>query len=230
MTNRVEYGKVEQLTGTEFDPVHWFLENIPFMIEQARSDGQRDAHSYRQFHVAGTGYAINTHDKISNIESAGNLKREPKSKVCVEKKLAGRMQKDMTNLVGLVILATTDKHQIKQVSDLPTPTLHLCGECRHEILEYGIASPSTLVVHSGLDVDINQTFTLGQEVDMYANAEDGDIDERLFRAQPNFKDWTARLQTYDRLTGGHETALTIDLSERQRLAQLALNIEVTIPQ
>jgi len=84
-----------------------------------------------------------------------------------------------------------------------------------------------LIIHSGLDSDVNQTFTIGQEVDMYARAEKGDVDPALFRHQTDFTDWEQRLQTYMTLTGGAE-ALSIPLEERQRLAQLALNKEVSI--
>jgi len=228
MANRLDYGRIEALLNKPFDPVFTFLLHAPYMIEDARAEGRVDAHSYRGFQVAGGAYGINPAEKTAWEDSAGNLKRESKNKICTERKLYTRAAKQgVTTMIGLVVLGTTDRELIREVSGLPTPTLHLCSDCRHDVPASPIVSASMLIIHSGLDSDVNQTFTIGQEVDMYARAEKGDVDPALFRHQTDFTDWEQRLQTYMTLTGGAE-ALSIPLEERQRLAQLALNKEVSI--
>ncbi|MBC7582019.1 hypothetical protein H7097_04105 [Aeromicrobium sp.] len=223
MANRVEYGKIERITGQTFDPVLAFMQAVPAMIAKARNDGWSSAHSYRGFHVAGTAYAINTTDKVAVTESGGNLKRETKGKVCVEKRLDGRLRKSMTDIIGFVVLGTSDQQSIEDVTGLATPTLHLCSDCRQEIPASPIVSPTTLIVHSGLVQDVNQAFTIGQEVGMYARVDKNQVDPLLHDALPDFHDWGARVNTYIKLTGGQEAACAIDLGERQRLAQLALS-------
>lgn len=224
----MNYGHIERLLGKPIDPVFWFMQRVPFLVEIARDEGKKDAYSYRDFHVAGAAIAINSDEKIFWSDVAGNLKRENKNKICVERKLEGRARRHaMTDLVGFIVLGTTDRQQIEAVSGLPTPTLHWCADCRHDIPASPIVSPNALVVTCGLDSDVNQTFLAHQVVDMYREAERGHVKPALLTAQPDFTDWEQRVATYQVLSGGEE-AVNLPLEMRQRLAQLALNKEVTI--
>jgi len=228
MPDRLNYGHIESMLGKPFDPVFAFLQRAPYMIEEARTKGQADVHSYRNFSVAGSFYAINSSEKIAWVDSAGNLKRESKNKICTERKLEGRARKyGMTDTIGAVILGTGNREQIREVSGLPTPTLHLCSACRHDLPASPLISPSSLIIHGCLDSDVNQAFAIGQEVNMYARAEKGVVDPKLFKAHDDLTDWDQRVQTYQALSGGAE-ATKLSLAERLRLAQLAINREVTI--
>jgi len=229
-SQEINYGNVERLTGKPIDPVLWFLQRVPYLVEQARSLGRQDAHSYRDFHVAGAIAAINPAERTYWEDAAGNLKRSNKSKVCAEKKLLGRALKHgFPHVIGLVVLSTTDRAEIKAVSDLETPTLHFCGVCRDEVPQHQCVADRTLVVTSGLNEDVNQTFTVGQVASLYPQALHGDSAAafELTRSRPDFHDWDQRIATYQMLTNGPE-AVNLALEERQRLAQLALSKTVSI--
>lgn len=224
---KFNYAHMEALLGKPFDPVYAFMRLVPYMVESARTAATTDAHSYRGFHVAGSMYAINEIDKLAIQDSAGNLRRSVKEKVCAEKKLLGRATKaEATHIVGLVVLGTSNQEAIQQVSDLATPTLHFCSVCRVEVPEHPAVRRSTLAVTSGLESDVNQTFNVGQIQDLYARADKGDIDDSLFRGQPDFTDWEQRLATYSLAIGRLQEAGP-SLEIREVIAQMAMSRTLT---
>ena len=224
----LSYGKIEETLGRRFDPVLYFIQRIPYLVERARTMGRESAYSYRDFHVAGAIVAHSEAEKIIWEDVGGNLKRATKAKVCMERKLDGRAEKrGMLETIGYVVLGTTDKKAISEVSDLATPTLHWCTDCRHDIPNTPRTTPNTIIFTSGLEDDVNQSFLTYQLTDMYRRAESGDIDRALMRSQPSLDDWEMRVATYQAMTSGWESA-AIPLHERQRLAQLALSGTITI--
>jgi hypothetical protein len=222
--NYEEHGR---MTGTTIDPVYWMMENIPLMVGKARQLGRKDAHSYRDFVVPGGMISLNEHDKIIGTDVAGNLKRANKGKVCFERKLLTRAKNNgMTSVLAIVGLATTNRTEIAEVSDLRSPTLHLCSDCRHAIPASPLVSPSTICFTSGIESDVNQAFQLGFLTDAYAKVEAGETVSELYASRPDMTDWDARKRAYQTMVGpnaSHE----FSVDQRLHFATLALSKSVT---
>jgi cytidine deaminase len=191
--------KREMILPMPDDPYRHFLRNVPRYVSMARLKAQKDAFSYRKFHVGSTLYAVSDINGETTEKAAGNLKVSPNhQKVCAEKKVTRRAEKDgMTFAVGYIAVGTTDRKLIAEVTGHGTPTLHCCADCLDLMSGHYLTQDHTLVVTAGLDKDIHQVHTLGQMKEMYQDGSATDFE--LNHAMNSFDDWTNRVNYYDSL-------------------------------
>ena len=210
-----------------FDPGRTFIQRVPSMVDQARDAAENDAYSYRGFKVGAAVLAYNPHTRETGVLAAGNLKIRPdKAKFCAEyRSLQIAKRSGLTVVGGIVVAATTDKHQIGEVTDVETRTLHPCSECRQLFCDHPLMRDDTLILTTGIDSDVYQVHTNDELQKLYADHYPDALEGRP--TQFGFEHWDQHLETYDRLRAAEAT-----LSEdRQRgIAQLAQMALLTAPQ
>lgn len=202
----------------EFDPVRTFITDTGKLIDMARESGHDESYSYRGFKVGVAGLFWTIGKTETGLLPAGNLKsKDYKPKFCAEQRLVARgINAGFTHLVGLVVAATTDKGEIAAVTDVPTPTLHPCSECRQELKHHSLVSDETIVITTGFDRDRYQVHTFGQLRRLYDEFEEEALmHDRIADSQP---DWDVCAAKYDILTKEYRGATT----PREELAQIAL--------
>ncbi|MGB4966941.1 MAG: hypothetical protein WBO35_01950 [Candidatus Saccharimonadales bacterium] len=202
------YPSVEQL-GHMVDPYSQFVQSIPSMVAELRKQRQvqDDAYgngtwySYRNFPVLAAGFAWDMEDQESAVLITGNLKRQPKQKVCAEKRLLGQMRdskKPFSHLVGIVIAATTDPSLIEAVIDKPRATLPPCFDCHLDFENsiFPVVSNSMPIVTVGLSTDSFQVCTPGSLKDYYS---DKSLPTFFHAVQTSMSEWEDRVETYHTL-------------------------------
>lgn len=176
-----------------FDPYHQFVELIPFLVDRAR-EARDEAVSYRDFHVGAVLLAATGDLRFVGVIEAANTKPTPASdKVCAEKRLFGRARKKgYVEPVGLVVCGELNADH---GSDLESPTLHPCLECRE------IIPDNTLIMSVRPDKDAFELKT-GRELKVLhaAAARGEDIGEQHTFYDPGFKKWESNRVYYGRLT------------------------------
>lgn len=187
----------EQLTDVDYAQVYRrFVASVPSLVQTARLAAENMAFSYRLFLVGCSGLFLDSEGGIETL-SQGNLKNEIKTKVCAEKKVLNSARRlGLVQAVGLVVAATTDIDKIAEVTDLPTPTLHSCGDCLNLFVGHPLMRRETLIVTVGDKDDAYQVMTSGEMRDLYT------LDPEAVLEQPKswgFDDWDAHLAGYDRL-------------------------------
>ncbi|MEO8862869.1 MAG: hypothetical protein ABI354_00905 [Candidatus Saccharimonadales bacterium] len=215
-------GKLTLTGHPNYDAYHLFVSAVPFMADHARFAANNSAYSYRDFKVGAAVFALNPDTQETNVLAAGNLKAERhKPKVCAEKNALNQAKKlGLTVALGIVVAATTDVELIKGVTNIETPTLHPCAECRDMFDEHPLTRPDTLIVTTGLSSDNYQVHTHAEMNSMYA-AHDQTGLQRL--GGNNFDDWGLVIANYDNLALA-ENSLPAAESRRSpaKLAQMAM--------
>ncbi len=145
------------------------------------------------------------------------MKREGKLKFCAEQRLLARARKaQYTQAIGLVITGTTDRQKIAEVTDLPTPTLHPCEECRTVLGQNKIMTDDTLILTTGIESSYFQVHRFGELVTRYSEDE---VDALQYtNISSDFDNWDHRVEVYDGLVRGTTNP---DIS-RAYLAQTAI--------
>ncbi len=200
-----------------FDPYREFVAGVPELVRKSRLAYEDETYSYRGFKVGATGlfWVPNTRDTVSL--SAGNLKREGKLKFCAEQRLLARARKaQYTQAIGLVITGTTDKRKIAEVTELPTPTLHPCEECRSVLGQNKIMTDDTLILTTGIESSYFQVHRFGELVTRYAEDEVEAL--QYTNIASDLDNWDHRVEVYDGLVRGISNP---DIS-RAYLAQMAI--------
>ena len=136
----------------DLDPHRFFIENTPMLVQLARHVAMNLAYSYRGFHVGVSAVGHIPESGEFAVVSAGNTKKKSREKVCAEKKALTQLANiGMTEAIGLVVVATTDRHKIAEVTGIGTPTLHPCDECRGGVCRHHkLMRDETLMLTTGL--------------------------------------------------------------------------------
>jgi len=207
---------------TNFDPYRAFIEDVPDMVRKARDARKYSAYSYRDFLVGGSVFAWTIGTTETAVFSSGNTKTtKNKQKVCAEPKLLQHARKaGYSALIGLVVVGTTNRDEIKGVNKYDAPTLHPCVPCQTDLLGNGLVSDDLIVITAGAEHDIYQVHSLGEILAMYR---DENVEEVQRAHQEGFgRKWQSRVQIYDSLS----LAEAIIPVEQQRppalLAKLAI--------
>lgn len=200
-----------------FDPFREFVASVPELVRKSRLAYEDETYSYREFKVGAAGlfWVPGTCDTVSL--SAGNLRRERKFKFCAEQRLLVRARKaEFTQAIGLVITGTSNRQKIAEVTDLPTPTLHPCEECRAVLEENEIMTDDTLVLTTCIESSYFQVHRFGELVTRYAENEVEAL--KYTNISSDFNNWEQRVDVYDGLVRGIRNP---DIS-RSYLAQTAM--------
>lgn len=215
-------GGVDASRASRFDPYHIMMAGMPYIVEQARSAANKYANSYRGFHVGAAAFAIKWSTEETAIFNGGNIKPNPrKPKICAEAVSVRQAEKaGFEDILGIVVVATTDIVKIEEVTGARTPTLHPCGECQDPkgmVSGNALMRDDTLVVTAGIEQDIYQVHTLKEIQDAYSdNRGDG-----LLEARPGFA-WELATATYDFLASQNELQGSGMRQEPSALARKAL--------
>lgn len=172
--------------------------DTPGLIVNARVAATEQAYSYRNF-LVGASAAVSTADGSETI-STGNLKKRPDTdKVCAEKRLFGIAEKiGALSLAGIVVVGTTNRREIADVSERPTSTLCLCSDCRNVLFATSrFVTNNFLVVTAGLDRDIIEAQTYGALQNAYLQDKYTIPSAANFSLTPEANQ--ARLDRYDEL-------------------------------
>ncbi len=215
----IQYESYAPEHGEQLNPWQQFIQNVPYMALVAGAAQNNRAYSYRDFHVGASLLAINRKNHEMSIYSAGNLKLEPSTeKYCAEAAVIAEAKRDkMTHAIGLVVIGTIDREQIKDVTGRATPTLHPCSSCRNLFSESRLISNNTLVVTTDKDFSGHQVHTVGQLSAFYKNSDDAP-DHQVVE-DTGFTDWIDRPVIFQELTD-FSTAAGIRMPE-YRIAQFA---------
>jgi len=197
-------GGFESFNASEFDPYHIMMAGMPYMVEQARAGANKHASSYRGFHVGAAAFAVKWSTSETAIFNGGNIKPTPdRPKICAEGVTVRQAEKyGFEEILGIVVVATTDIVKIEEVTGARTPTLHPCSECQDpagKVAGNALMRPGTLVVTAGIDHDIYQVHTLQELQDAYGDSR-GDS---LLEARPGFA-WELATATYDFLSSQND--------------------------
>ncbi len=206
-----------------FDPYHLFVSSVPYMIDGARFAAGNEAHSYRNFLVGAAVFALQPATQETDVFFSGNLKASRgKEKVCAEKKALNKAQKaGFTRVLGIAVVATTDRAKIEEVTHMPTATLHPCDDCLTMFEGHSQVRDDTLVVTAGIDVDIYEVHTHKELHDIAVNNE-FPATEQVYRGLDN---WRQRVDMYDYMFYEQQK---LDGSKRTPYAELA-RIALTAP-
>jgi Cytidine and deoxycytidylate deaminase zinc-binding region len=152
-----------------------FLRNLPGLINDARSS-YVNADSYRFFGVGSSGM-FTTEDGLV-IVMGRNLKPEPDvPKICAEKDLlAHAEQVGAVKMIGMVVVATTDREQIEEVNGFASPTLKPCKDCVAMLNDSDIVDNTSLIVTAGANLDILEVNLMS---DLSANEANTDTVEAI---------------------------------------------------
>lgn len=199
-----------------------FCKQIPFLVDKARMAANGDAYSYRDFNVGAVGYGVNDATRELDMQSAGNVKRNPgKTKVCAEKRVLGRLEKSgMTRVIGFVGVGASDPNLIEEVTGRATPTLHPCSVCLDMFRESRLVDTNTLVVNAGIDKDIYEVHSVGEQWRMYGGDE-GVTASWSQRARYGFDDLPQRLAIYAGMVQGLSENLGGKLPSDEMRAEIA---------
>ena len=209
LRGKTAHSGFEQEFGKNVDPHHIFMGLVPHMVDISRKAAKEEAYSYRGFHVGASLLAFLPRARETLLFSAGNTKYENQQKICAEKALLeqldgyARVTGDSAEVIGLVVVGTSDKALIEGVTGLPTHTLHPCRDCRGMLGDSPGVTEDMLIVTAGLQSDAHQTHTLGQLQAFYAH----DAAEAALHTNPDFDNWHTRQAYYDYMIspygGGH---------------------------
>jgi cytidine deaminase len=211
--------KLEGMPG--FDAHHLFVQAVPYMVDQARYAAHTEAYSYRGLLVGVTGFFVNPNTQETALLTAGNLKaRRTKTKVCAEQKVLNMAQKaGFLEAIGLVVSSTTDVELIAGITEAPTPTLHPCTSCRQLFDTHPLMRDETVVITTGLELDIYQVHNHEQMRELYR---DEDY-EALGRVHGNgFGDWSRKVAAYDVLAAAEAGLAESEQRSHAKLAQMAI--------
>ena len=218
--------KVDALSlegNPRFDPYHLFVSAVPYMIDTARFMAGNEAHSYRNFLVGAAVFALQPATQETDVFSSGNLKASRgKEKVCAEKKALNKAQKaGFSRVLGIVVVATTDRAKIAEVTNMPTATLHPCDDCLTMFEGHSQVRDDTLVVTAGIDVDIYEVHTHKELHDIALKNELPATEQVHF----GLDNWRPRIDVYDSMFYEQQT---MDGAKRTPYAELA-RIALTAP-
>ena len=203
------------------DPYSIFLEKIPSMADDARYASEADGFSYRNFLVGAAIFAVDksTHETITL--ASGNLKvKSTKEKVCAEKRVLNKAKKaGFDTAIGLVIAGVSDVELIKEVTGVPTPTLHPCHDCRGLFDEHSMVNDDTLIISVGLEEDIYQVHNFREMYNLYADNSNEILDQPTGHG---FNDWNQTVEMYNHLAWAEDTVPHSGQRSRSQLAQMAL--------
>lgn len=217
-----EVGGLELGAHPDFDPYHLFVGMVPYMVDQARSAASTEAYSYRDFLVGAAVFAAMPETGETTVVAAGNLKTRPgKEKVCAEKKALKTVSKTgHTEVIGLVVVGTTDRELIEQVTRRATPTLHPCDDCLGGFSEHAMMRDETLVVSAGIEEDIYEVHT-HKELHAAARNRKKAPPENLLSGMGN---WSLRQSRYDFLVEQEQQSPPHLQRSRATLAQIAMSL------
>jgi len=152
----MKVGGFEASIASEFDPYHIMMSGMPYMVEQARAGANKFASSYRGFHVGAAAFAVKWSTQETAVFNGGNIKPNPsRPKVCAESVTVRQAEKfGFEEILGIVVVATTDIVKIEEVTGARTPTLHPCDECQDpkgRVAGSALMRDTTLVLTAGIE-------------------------------------------------------------------------------
>ncbi len=210
----------------ESDPYRDFVEAVPNLAKKARKAAKDEAFSYRDFRVGCAVLGISGGIDTMVTAAGGNIKVRGQEKICAERVAARRAEDEgVIAIIGVVVVGTSNPAEIKAVTGLATPTLHMCSECRIDFSDTKSRfTDETLVVTSGLTTDYYQTHLFGQLRELY----DDECYEELMgmRISSDFDNWQRRVNLYDNLVIGEQEDMQ---RHRAELAQRALIAPIANP-
>lgn len=198
----------ERMLGKEVDPYHMFIGIVPHMVYHARRAADEEVYSYRGFHVGASLFAFLPQLRETLLFSAGNTKIENEQKVCAEKKILEQLEGYSTahgtpaEVIGMVVVGTSDRDLIKGVTGRAAPTLHPCNECQEIMGDSRSVTNETLVVTAGIGSDVHQVHSYGDLRDFYDALRRGEpVSDAHAHDVPNFDQWHTRHVFYDYMIG-----------------------------
>ena len=191
------------------DPFAKFIELVPMLVEKARRSEQFEGHSYRGFHVGAAALAYdalanrigvfsgaNYKDKISEDEREHtDLHDIPK--VCAEADIVARASDaGFSRIIGFLVVATTNRQKIKEVTGIATATLEPCNDCIRIFDKNPIVGNRTMVVTMGAKENIYQAQTVG-EIKERREAGSSAAEAKIY--QYDFSEWGDRAKYYENI-------------------------------
>jgi len=177
------------------------LSEHPYMIDRARANYSK-AHSYRGFLVGAVGFAVDHARETGYFFDGSNVKKSKHAdKVCAEKRIIASVhKKQLEQVVGIVVAATTDRDKIEEVTGLRTPTLHCCDDCRQLLADSHSVSDNTLITTIGVTKDIYEVHDFGTMSMAYDT-------QTMTPAQPieyHPELWSNREVVYEKLSANYD--------------------------
>lgn len=214
----------------DLDRYRRFIESIPTLVDMARTAARLEAYSYRGFVVGAAAEVIDHENQRPKYYSAGNSKPRHKAKFCAEQRLLGQIRpKSSENITGIVVAGTTDRKLIEGVTEVATPTLHPCADCRHafdDLRHAHLVHDHMLVLTTGLtdepNGDIFQVHTLKELVNYYAEDDYHALTEKV----QSLDSVGERLTLYDHLRVGESTLKSHKRRPSWKLAKMALTADL----
>ena len=208
-----------------FDPGRRFIESVPELVRDARNAARNDAHSYRGFRVGAAAFAYNPRTGEVGKNSSGNVKTgRGKPKHCAEANVLQTVKKSGLTIVGgLVVAGTTSIQEIQEVTGFETRTLHPCTECRDLLCHHPLIKEDTLVLTTGIDVDVYQVHTTKELKALYETEDPSFVEGRP--CEYGFSDWGEHLAIYDHLRAAEASMPMSEQRSMSKLVQMALLAE-----